>query len=150
MTVQQGYTQTTTTDATADVTGSSLDLAKNWFSEGKTLKFKVAGTKTGANLAMSVVLYLSDGAVMTLTSGDADAGDWIAEFEITALTLATQRIMGTFTQTANAAIVDYDASAKDLTTGAGPFTIKVQIVSAHAADTVTSEMVNIQHWVKAD
>ena len=146
--IAQGATQTSQAGSgTADVTGSALSMASGWFSAGKTLKYTITGTKTGANAAMTVHLYLLDAQVMSLAASDAAAGDWTATFIVHEYTdTAHQKITGILNVNGKVSVVDYAAGTKDMATGATA--IKAQIQSANAGDTVTSEYVQIDHWVK--
>lgn len=146
--IGQGATQTSQAGVgTADVTGSSISMASGWFSATKTLKYTLTGTKTGANAAMIVHLYLLDAAVMSLTDSSAVAGDWTATFILHEYTgTANQKITGTLQVAGKVSVVDYAAATKDM--AAGATTVKCQIQSQNAGDTVTNEYVNIEHWVK--
>ena len=148
LTIGQIATQTSQAGVgTADVTGSSISMASGWFSATKTLKYTVTGTKTGANAAMIVHLYLLDAAVMSLTASDAAAADWTATFIVHEYTdTANQKITGTLQVNGKVSVVDYAAATKNMAAGATP--IKVQIQSQNAGDTVTSEYVQVDHWVK--
>jgi hypothetical protein len=145
--IAQGNTQTSQAGSgTKDVTGSSLSIAAGWLTAGKTIKYTLSGTKTGTNAAMIVILYLSDAAVMTLTAPGATAVDWQAEFIITEHTDgAHQNIVGRLLTNAAAVVVDYAAATKDVS---GAVTMKCQIQSQNAGDTVTNEYVLVEHWVK--
>lgn len=149
--VQQGYTQFSHSEATTvDVTGAALTLPDGWFVEGKSFRIKAGGTVTGANGAVTVALYLEDGAVCTLATADAAEGDWSAEFVVVATGAATQRIIGNLVAGAGSDIVaDYAADTTD-TTAAGTIPLKLQIGLANAADTVTCEYWSIEHWDLAD
>jgi len=146
--IAQSATQTSQAGAgTADVTGSDLTMASGWFSAGKTLKYTITGTKTGANAAMIVHLYLLDATVISLTASDAAAGDWTATFIVHEYTdTAHQKITGILNVNGKVSVVDYATATKDM--AAGATTIKAQIQSQNAGDTVTTEYVNIEHWVK--
>jgi hypothetical protein len=149
--IAQGYTQTSHSEASAaDVTGSSLTLADGWFTEGKTLKYTLGGTVTGANGTISVILYVESAAAMTLTSANGAAGDWVAEFTIVATGAATQRITGILRAEAGAeVIVDYAAGSVNTAT-AGTIPVKAQVALAHADDTITAEYVRVDCWNKTD
>ncbi len=149
--IAQGYTQTSNGDAAdADVTGSSITLPDGWFTEGKTIKYTLGGTVTGANGTISVKLYFEDGAVMTLTSADGAAGDWMAEFTIIATGAATQRVIGRLMAEAGAEVITDYATDTTNTAAAGTIPVKAQITLADAADVITSEYVRIEAWSKAD
>ncbi|MFH1984800.1 MAG: hypothetical protein ABIL58_23410 [Pseudomonadota bacterium] len=149
--VQQGYTQFSHSEATTvDVTGAALTLPDGWFTEGKAFRVKAGGTVTGTNGVVTVALYLEDGAVCSLTTGTAAAGDWTAEFIIVATGAATQRIIGTLVAGAGAdPISDYAADTTD-TAAAGTIPLKLQVGLANAADVITAEYWVIEHWSKAD
>lgn len=128
-----------------DVAGSSLTLAANWLSAGKTLKYTVAGVKTSANAAMKIYLYLKDATVMTLTASGSTASDYVADFTLTELTdYAHQKIFGCL-RSHGFATCDYASATKDVS---GSTTVKVIIESQHASDGVTAEYTVIEHWVK--
>ncbi|MBI5550742.1 MAG: hypothetical protein HY911_04485 [Desulfobacterales bacterium] len=149
--IAQGYTQTSNGDASAlDVTGSSITLADGWFAEGKTLKYTLGGTVTGANGAVSVILYLEDGAVMTLTSADGAAGDWTAEFTVVAVSATAQRIIGVLRAEGGAEVITDYATDNTAIGAAGTIPVKAQINLANAADVITNEYVRIEAWSKAD
>lgn len=149
--IGQGYTQTSQAGAgTSDVTGSSLTLADGWFLEGSTIRYTVVGSVTGANAAISVALYLEDGAKMTLQTTDGAAGDYVAEFEIIATASNAQRIQGKLVAEGGTELkCDYATASID-TAAAGTIPIKLQITSGNAGDTITSEMVKIEYWLKTD
>ena len=149
--VQQGYTQFSHSEATTvDVTGAALTLADGWFTEGKTFRVKASGTVTGANGVITVALYLEDGAVCSLTTGSAAAGDWTAEFVIIATGAATQRIIGTLVAGAGTdPVSDYAADTTDTAT-AGTIPLKLQVGLANAGDTITCEYWQIEHWSLSD
>jgi hypothetical protein len=149
--VQQGYTQFSHSEATTvDVTGAALTLADGYFTEGKTYHIKAGGTVTGINGAVTVALYLEDGAVCTMTTGSAAAGDWMAEFTITSTGAATQRIVGHLIAGGGTDIVsDYAADTTNSAT-AGTIPLKLQVGLANAADTITCEYWSIEHWTLTD
>ncbi len=149
--VQQGYTQFSHSEATTvDVTGAVLTLADGWFTEGKTFRVRAGGTVTGANDAITVALYLEDGAVCSLTTGSAAAGDWTAEFTIIATGAETQRIIGTLVAGGGTdPVSDYAADTTD-TASAGTIPLKLQVGLASADDVITCEYWSIEHWSLAD
>lgn len=149
--VQQGYTQFSHSEATTvDVTGATLTLPDGWFVEGKSFRIKAGGTVTGANGAVTVALYLEDGAVCTMTTAAGAAGDWTAEFVIVATGAATQRIIGNLVAGAGADIVaDYAADTTD-TTVVGTIPLALQVGLASAEDAITCEYWVIEHWDLAD
>jgi hypothetical protein len=149
--VQQGYTQFSHSEATTvDVTGAALSLADGWFTEGKVFRVKAGGTVTGANGAITVALFLEDGAVCTLTTADAAAGDWVAEFTVLATGAATQRLIGNLVAGGGTDFkTDYATDATDTATS-GTIPLKLQVGLANAADTITCEYWSIEHFDKAD
>lgn len=129
----------------ADVAASILNMPASWFAVGKTFRITVIGTKSGANAAMKVHLYLRNGIVLTLTAGDAAAGDWMTTFWITEHTgTSNQKIGGKLEVTGKTPIIDSAAGTKAIT--AQPTPIKVQIESQNAGDTVTVEQTYIEGW----
>jgi len=146
--IAQGSTQTSVANDTADETGSSLSLADGWFTAGKTLKITIYGTCTGANAIKNVILYIDDAAIVTLATASADVGDWKAEFILHEHTdTANQDAMGVLTMDQEAVYVDYATDTTDFNDG-GATTVKCQIVSGNASDTITAEYVLIEHWNK--
>ncbi len=137
-----GSTQASQAGAgTADVTGSSIAIPASHATAGQVYSWEVCGTKTGANAAMIVHLYALDGTVMSLTGSDAAAGDWVARFKLYVTGGATQDIHGELLVNGKVAVTDFATGAKDLATAGG--TVKLQIQSQNAGDTVTSETVSV-------
>lgn len=141
----QSTIQTSIVNNTATVTDTSIALPAAWFNGGETIRYRLFGTKVGANAAMVVNLYLLDGNVLTLTAADADAGDWTADIYCMSTAAATQDCFGTFMQTANAVVFDHATGAKDLAAGGN---IYCTITSANGADTVTVESIIVEVIVK--
>lgn len=139
--VAAGSTQTSQAGSgTSDVTGSSVEVPAK---PGPPLTYRVTlgGTKTGANAAMIVHLKLGATQVMSITADDGTAVDWVCEFLITFKDSKNQRIIGHFLADTADPGVDYAAGTVDCTAGA---TLKAQIQSQHASDTVTCEMVIVE------
>jgi len=152
--IAQGSTQSTANNTTADVTGSSLTLADGWFTAGKTLRWTLAGTVTGDNDRITVILYIDDAAISTITSTDAAgaAGDWKATFILHEHTdAANQDVMGELhcagDTDADATAIAYDTDTTDFNDG-GTTVVKCQIETENAGDTITCEYVMVEHWVK--
>lgn len=142
--LQSAATVTRTGTGTADV--GSISIPAGWLTAGKSVKYTLGGSKSGTNAAMKVILYLSDGAVMTLTAPGNTAVDWKAEFILHELTdAANQKIVGTLLTSAAAVVVDYAAATKDVS---GAVTLKAQIESQNAGDNVLCEYVFVETWVK--
>jgi hypothetical protein len=149
--VQQGYTQFSHSEATTvDVTGASLTLEDGWFTEGKTFRVKASGSVSGTNGAITVALYLEDGAVCSLTTGSAAAGDWTAEFIIVATASNGQQIMGTLIAGGGTDPISDHASDNTDVTAVGTIPLKLQVGLAHADDTITCDMWSIEYWTMAD
>ena len=106
-----------------------------------TYRVKMAGTKTGANAAMSVALKLGGTAVMTMAADDGSAVDWVAEFNLMIVNSGNQKVSGFFLADTADPGVDYAAGAVDLSAGAE---LVPQIICAHASDTVTCEMCTVE------
>jgi len=140
--VSVGTTQTSEgTVAVADITGSTIAIPANHPVAGQVYTWEIAGTKTGANNTFAVLLWALDGAVMTLTSPDAAAGDWIAKFKMYITGGATQKISGELLHNGKVAVTDYATGAKDLATAGG--NVKAQISNGNVGDTTTSEIVTV-------
>lgn len=142
---QIASTETQAGSGSSDIVGSTITTVGTWLSAGKAIKWTIAGTKTGANAAMKVHLYLKDGTVMSLTASDAVAGDWIASFILYAKSAVSQNVVGELKSNAKSVITDYATSNKDTSVAVSA---KVKIESQNAGDTVTSEYTLIEHWVK--
>ena len=144
--VGQSTTQTSQAGAaTSDVTGSSINIPKNFFGPGATFRFTLGGTKTGANNAMVVHVSLGGTQVISLSADDASAVDWAATIIVAAKTTAAQRCIGTLDCLTAAPVADYAAGTVDMQAGG---IIKAQIQSAHANDTVTCEYCLVEYWQK--
>lgn len=146
--IAQGSTQTNANNGTEDVTGSSLSLADGWFTAGKTLKWTVYGTCAGANAAKHVILYIDNAAIVDLTLDAADVGDFVVEFIMHEHTdTANQDAMGRLTMNDEAVYVDYATDTTDMNDG-GATTVKLQLTSGDAGDTITADYVVVEHWNK--
>lgn len=144
--VSQDSTQTSANNTTSDVTGSSLTLADGWFGAGKTLKWTMYGTCTGANAVKNIILYIDDGAIVTLATQAADVGDWKAEFILHEHTAyATQDAMGVALMNQEGIITDYATDTTDFNDG-GTTTVKCQIQSTNGGDTITVEYIVVEMW----
>lgn len=111
---------------------------------GLTYRFKLAGTKTGANAAHTVTLVLGSTTLQTLTADAATAKDWVAEFTVRFNSANVQKVMGLLSGDELDAICEYDAGAVDCSAGAA---LQCKVTSGHASDTVTAEMVTVERWV---
>ena len=112
---------------------------------GLTYRFKMSGTKTGANGAMAVILKLGATAVCTLTAPGNTADDYIAEFTIRWTSTNAQKIMGTLVTNAVAAVVDYADGTVNCSAGSE---LMLQITNAHTSDVVYCNLVTVESWVK--
>jgi len=106
-----------------------------------TYRFKMGGSNSGANNAMSVVLMLGTTALMTIASDAAAAVDWVAEFTVIFVNSNVQKVMGSFLSDTADAGVDYAAGAVNCSADLPLF---VQIISAHGSDSVVCEMVTVE------
>jgi len=130
----------TAENATVDVPESTV-LVPAKPPQNLTYRFKMGGSNSGANNAMSIVLMLGTTALMTIASDAAAAVDWMGEFTVVFVNSNVQKVMGTLlTGTADTA-VDYAAGAVDCGNGLPLF---VQIISAHSSDAVICEMVTVE------
>lgn len=144
--VSQSSTQSSANNTTTDVTGSSISLGPE-FVAGSTLKWTVAGTITGANAAKNVILYIDDAAIITLATQAATAGDYEATCTMAENTaLANQKAYCKMVVAAGSDI-EFDYAA-DTTNFATAKTVKMQIVSANAGDTITTEHAVIEYFNK--
>ncbi len=145
----QGSTQTSAANTTKDVTGSSLTFANGWFSAGKTIKWTLWGTCSGGNAVKNVILYIDDGAIVTLaTANAADTGDWKAEFIMSENTdFAHQDAMGILLMNGKSVVADVATDTTDFNDG-NTTTVKCRIQSQNAGDTITVEHVLIEYWEK--
>ena len=109
--------------------------------ENLTYRFKLAGTKTGANAAFTMTLVLGTTTLMTLTDDDGSAVDWAAEFVIIFKNSAVQKVFGTLLLNTADPEVDYAAGAVNCGNGLPLF---VNVISGHGSDTVTCEMVTVE------
>ncbi len=147
--VAQNYTQVSCVSGTSDV-APTITLEDGWFTEGKTFRATAGGTVTGANAAISVILYFEDAAIMTLSTADGAAGDWTADFTIVAVSNTAQRVIGKlFAQAGADNKVDYAADTHDIA-ATGTIPMKLQIVSGNAGDTITCEYSTWEFWSKTD
>ena len=143
--IAHGATQTSATNGTADVTGSSLTLASGWLKAGKSIRWTIAGTISGTNAAKSVILYVDDAAIITLTTASVDAGSWQAVLTLHEYTdAANQKCTGVLCVNNSKTICAYVADTTDFADG-GATTVKAQIVSGNAGDTIKSEVVLIEY-----
>lgn len=135
--VSQDMTSHSANNTTTD--GTSVTIPAGVFAAGKSMRFTLSGTCVGANAAKSVILYIDNAAILTLTTDGADVGDWQATFIMAEHTdLAHQKVMGTVTMGDGVEhITDY---ATDTTDFSGAITVKTQVVSGNAGDTIVQEM----------
>lgn len=133
-------TQYTATNETTDIDNAKVNVPAK---PGPNLTYRImmAGTKTGANAAMSVALKLGSTAVMTIAADDGTAVDWVAEFLITFINAKSQKVLGRFLADTADPGVDYAAGTVDCSAGAQ---LVPQIISAHGSDTVACEMATVE------
>jgi len=111
---------------------------------GLTYRYKIGGTKTGANIAHTVILVLNGATVMTLTCDDGSAGDWFAEFTIRFADSKNQKIMGEMHKNTADYEVDYAAGTEDCTAGG---VLEFKITNGHTSDVTTCEMLTCERWI---
>ena len=142
--VAAGNTQYSAAGATTtDVTESTVKVPDKP-PAGLTYRFKLSGTKTGANAAQVIHLKLGATQVASLTADAGAAVDWVAEFTIRFTNPTNQKIMGTLLEDTADAEAAYTAGTVDCSAGAP---LLVQVQSANASDTVTCEMVTVERWI---
>lgn len=154
--IGQGATQTVQAGIGSDnVTGSAVALPAGWLTATKTLRWTVAGTRTGAD-SMKVHLEIfttgseteTTETVMTLEPSPDENGDFLCMFTV-----------HEYTDTAHQVVTGHSVS--DNTNGTSPFqvtaktydmsvakTFDVKIESTSSADTVTSKYVLIETFTK--
>ena len=136
-----GTTQTSQAAAgTSTVTGSSIAIPRRP-GPPRTYRITMAGTKTGANAAFKVHVKLGGTQILSLTSDDGSAVDWMAIIVVMFKDATNQRVSGQLLLDTADPEVDYAAGTVDCTAGA---TMLCQIESQHESDTVTCEMVTIE------
>jgi hypothetical protein len=150
--VEQDTTTTSTTSTICDVNGSSLVIEPNWFKAGKTFKWTIVGTKTGANAVFDVNLYVQDASVVKLQSKSVSAGDWTATFYLTEYTdFAHQKAFGLLTNVnavdSNDKTFDYAVDTHDFADATAD-TVKLTVKSGNSSDTVTVDYCLVEYWYK--
>ena len=146
--INASCTQRSNATTTAlEVYGSRVTLHSGEAQDGLTFRWNVAGTKTGANAAHTLALYstLSGTPLMTLTSDDATAVDWTAEFILRCYGGAAQKVMGRMTSDTTDCECDYAAGTASLKDGAELY---LAVAVGNTSDTVTTEMCITEAWVK--
>ena len=129
-------------DTTTYVDGTSLALGAKILKAGRTLRITVGGTIAGANGAKAVTLYIDDGRIGVLTLASATVGNFWAQWNIFEYTdYAHQLVHGVCVAGTNAGATGIYAvdSATDTTNFAIAKTIKTEVYSAHASDTITQK-----------
>ena len=111
---------------------------------GLTYRYKLAGTKSGENIAHTVLLVLNGATLMTLTADDATEVDWFAEFTIRFADSKNQKIMGEMHKNTADYEVDYAAGTEDCTAGG---VLEFKITNGHTSDVTTCEMLTCERWI---
>mgnify|MGYP003144453876 CR=1 FL=1 len=144
--IVQGTTQTSQAGVgTSDVTGTSLSLADGYFNANKALKWTIYGTITGGNAAKIIGLYIDNAMISSMTTQAATTGDFVAEFVMYEHTdYANQDVAGKLLNASDQDF-EFDTDTTDFNDG-GATTVKCQIQSQHAADTVTVESYRVEMW----
>jgi hypothetical protein len=132
--------------AVANKDVAAIHIPKGQFGPGATFRVTMAGTKSGANVAMAVALSIDSTAILTLTADDVTAVDWVAVMTITGgVNLKAQKAFGTLDLLTSAPVADYAAGTSDCT---GEVVLRAQIYSGHTSDTITCEYILIEYWNK--
>jgi hypothetical protein len=127
------------------VTGTSLSLADGYFNANKALKWTIYGTITGGNAAKIIGLYIDNAMISSMTTQAATTGDFVAEFVMYEHTdYANQDVAGKLLNASDQDF-EFDTDTTDFNDG-GATTVKCQIQSQHAADTVTVESYRVEMW----
>lgn len=111
---------------------------------GLTYRYKLAGTKTGANDNHTVLLVLDGTTIMTLTADDGTAVDWVAEFTVRFTDSQNQKVMGYMVANTCDGEVDYAAGTVNCT---AETVLEVRITNTDASDTTTVEMLTGEKWI---
>lgn len=133
-------TREATASGTTKVTESEV-LVPAKPPENLTYRFKLGGSKTGANAAFTMTLVLGTTTLMTLTADDGSEVDWVAEFTVIFKNSNVQKVMGSLLLNTADPDTDYAAAAVDCGNGLPLF---VNVISGHGSDTVTCEMVTVE------
>lgn len=138
----QQYSQSTEGDATTENVATVV-IPKDFLVAGTGIKVTMAGTKTGANAAMSVQLSLGSTAVITIAADDGTAVDWVADLNIISTGPASQKCFGTFLADTADPGVDYAAATVNTQ---DEITLYIQMICGHASDEITCEYVRVEYW----
>lgn len=131
------------TGAATTVDGTSYSVKTNVLKAGRAIRVTIYGTMSGTNAAKAVRLYIDDAAIATLTPLSTAVGNWKAEFVIWDYTdAAHQLVTGVITVGTNAGATTSIAADIQVDTtnfGIAARTIKTQVYSNHASDTITQK-----------
>jgi hypothetical protein len=140
--ISQSCTQTSTINADKDVVGSKVEVPIHPVA-GLAYRITLAGVNAGGNANSTIDLHLGGTNLITLTTDDVTASDYIAKFVVIFKSAKVQRAMGHIDSNALDCECDYAAGAVDCTQGA---ILKAVINSGNASDTITVEMVTVERW----
>lgn len=138
--------QSTTTYTEGDAATenvAAIVIPKDFFVVGTAFRVTMAGTKTGANDAMSVQLSIGSTAVLTIAADDNTAVDWTAQMTLISTGPATQKAFGYFLADTADPGVDYAAGAVNTQ---DEVTLYVQMINGHASDEITCEVCQVEYW----
>lgn len=138
----QSTTQYTEGDATTENV-AAISIPKDFFVSGTAFRVTMAGTKSGANAAMSAQLSIGSTAVLTLAADDGSAVDWLAEMMIVSTGPASQKCFGKFLADTADPGVDYATAAVNTR---DEVILYVQMINGHADDEITCEYVLVEYW----
>jgi hypothetical protein len=125
---------------------AAITIPKGQLGPGYTFRVTMAGTKTGANVAMAVGLTINATAVLTLTADDATAVDWMATMYLVGnVNTKSQKAFGRFNALTADPVADYAAGTVDCS---GEVVLRPFIYSGHTSDTITCEVIIVEYWNK--
>jgi hypothetical protein len=125
---------------------ANLRIPPGQLGPGATFRITMAGTKTGANVAMAVALVIDSTEVIALTADDVTAVDWVAVMTIVGgVNTKAQKAFGTLDLLTSAPVADYAAGTVDCSK---EVVLRPSIYSGHTSDTITCEVITIEYWNK--
>ena len=135
-------TDTETAAATETIDESTVAIPAAHAAAGQVYKWIMAGTKTGTADTFSCQLDIAGTNSLTLTSGDAAAGDWVCEITLLVTGTATQKIYGTLNHNGKVPVVDYATDTVDIS---GAVNVGLELILVNAADEVSKESVLVYY-----
>ncbi len=137
---QSGASTATSSTTVAYPTGV-LTIPKGTIKTNSAFRVIMSGTKTNANDAMSVTLYLKDAAILTMASPAATAASWIVEMTVVCSAGNAQTAFGKLLAQALAVVVGNSTATKDTT---ADVVLKAGIAAVNGSDTVTCNYVRVE------